>query len=302
MNFRAVACSFVARLQSRSLSRLLYELRTLFRPSLHAIVAVTFRCNYHGLCPYCHLQDLGLPSRYPSDLPFREFLSFLQDLPPCTLDLTGGEPFLARGFREFLGSIPRKHRVAVATNLSFPPEEFAEVLGRFCHITASYHPHAVELGTFLERLERLRSLNPKISVNLVAHPSLLPSLKEYLRIFNRRGIPVHVDPYVNPLSPYSPEERELVRGALVSRREVEFPFGQERRWCTAGTNHFAVAPNGDVYTCWQGMMWSHLLSLREPYYLGNLLEGNFSLRKEGILCELPCPSGCDLDYVRWRAA
>ena len=301
MDLRAAICSLVARFPS-SANRLFYKLRVLSRPSLHGIVAVTFRCNYHGLCPYCHLQDMGFPSRYPSDLPLQKFLSFLQRLPPCTLDLTGGEPFLAEGFKEFMKEVPRKHRMAVATNLSFPLEEFEEILGKFCHVTASYHPHAVELETFLHKLGRLRSLNPRVSVNLVAHPSLLPDLRGYLRIFKRRGIPVHLDPYVNPLSPYSREERELVRGLLTSRRMVEFPFGQEKRWCTAGTDHFAVAPNGDAYTCWQGMMWSHLLSCKETYYLGNVLEGNFSLRKGGTFCELPCPSGCDLDYVRWKAA
>jgi MoaA/NifB/PqqE/SkfB family radical SAM enzyme len=302
MNPRAAIYSLAARLQSRNFDRLLYKLPLLFKSSLHVTVAVTFRCNYYSLCPYCHLRDLGIPRLYKSDLPFQEFSSFLRILPSCLLDLTGGEPFLARRFKEFVKEVPKKHKIAVTTNLSFSLEEFSEVLGRFCHITASYHPHAV-LRAFLDKLERLRSFNPNVRVNLVAHPSLLPNLREYLRIFKKRGIPTHIDPYIKPFfSPYRREERELVRGLLISRRVTKFPFRQEKRWCTAGKDHFFVAPNGDVYTCGQGMIWSHLLSLKDPYYLGNILEESFSPRREGTLCELPCCAGGDLDYVRWSKA
>lgn len=298
----------ILRLGSKAPARFLYggawRFAKLFKPRFHCILAVTLRCNYYGLCEYCHLSDLGFPELYPGDIPLEESIDFLRRFPPSTLDLTGGEPFLAENFGKFVSMIPEKHQIGVATNLSFEVGEFAGILGKFNHITASYHPSAVELEDFLEKVKLVRSINPKVKINMVAYPPLIPHLKHYVKTFEKNGFLVHIDPY-NPLS-YTEQEKGLVKSLLISRRMVEFPSSEERRFCSAGTNHFAVLPNGDAYTCWYGIVCAHLMmaagerEVKEKYYLGNIFNGSFMLKERWTSCDIPCPSGCDLDWIKQR--
>ncbi len=271
------------------------------------MVVPTFRCNYYGLCKYCHVPDLGLPELYPGDFRWKKLVERLEEFPPCLLDITGGEPFMAKGFREFIQSLPGKHMVGVSTNLSFEISEVEELLPRFCWITASFHPFAADLNEFLEKVRRVRAINPRVKINMVAHPQVLPKLSFYVRTFEKNGLLTNVDPYLS-LSPYAEEEEKLVRGLLISKRVTTPPFVEEPTLCNAGVRHFVVLPNGDVYTCWNGMNIRHFLARADgtdpregPYYLGNMVGGTFKPRQGWIKCDFPCPPPCDSDFTERRS-
>jgi len=283
------------------LFRLWYLKRRLL-PRSHFILFPTFRCDYYGRCPYCHLLDMGFPRLYPEDLPVEKAVDSFLRFSDSELDVSGGEPFLWRGIREFVEEVGKENRVGVTTNLSWEVEREREWLSGFSSITASYHPEAVGLEEFLKKVVLLRSIHPKVKVNVVAYPPLLHRVGEAVERFRREGIFVHVDPYLSPLSPYTKGEREWVRLLLVSKRKVEFPPAGLKK-CDAGRRHFVVLPDGSVYTCWNGCMLEHLLGpsvLGRSYRLGNLLEGTFSPLREELECWLPCSAGCDLDYVKQR--
>lgn len=211
---------------------------------------------------------------------------------------------MAKDFKELVAEIPKKHTVGVVTNLSFDVDEFSGILGKFEWITASFHPYAVRLEDFLDKVKRVRSINPKIKINIVAYPPLVSKLNDYVKTFEKNGTLVHIDPYIDLTTSYTKEEKEHVKEFLISKRMLDYPFDEKPKLCDAGINYFVVVPNGDAYTCSNGMFWNHVRAIlgenetnSEPYYLGNIFDGSFGLRKKWISCSIPC-FGCDLDHTK----
>lgn len=295
----------------------IHNLMKLFRPRVHCVLAITFRCDYFGICEYCPIPSLA--KLYPKTTPHQKWIDLFKRFPPCTLEISGGEPFLVEDFKEFVSEIPDGHEVRVTTNLSFNVDEFSDSLGKFDWITASFHPHAVGVKDFLKKTKRVQAINPNLSVCMVAYPPLLPDLEEYIQTFEKNGIPTTIEPYINPHSPYTPEEKKFVKKLITSKRTGGYPhYGilgyphddTQPRLCNAGIRHLYLMPNGDAYTCGTGMEWDHdgasdfkrfpKRNKNPKYLMGNVFDENFRLRKEWIRCEIPC-YGCDPDYIKRRA-
>lgn len=257
----------------------------------HVVVFLTFKCNYH--CPYCTFRVEKTDLTTLPDIDVRCWLGFAHNFEDETLwDLTGGEPTLHPGFRQFIEGIPKHHKVAVTTNLSYSVDRIKELFSHssFAHVTCSYHPSAgIDLAEFISKMYVLRDLVNRVSVNYVAIPREIEKIAPIADAFRAHNIPFHVDPYRGPKYQFSELNFHLLSRFLTDRpfrRNPPPPF------CPAGFQYFVCRADGNVYRCSAGMFV-------DQTFLGNIVEGTF----RGLDKSAPCPfgactNGCDIDGIK----
>jgi len=238
----------------------------------HILLILTWRCQ--NACPYCWEVLMGREKRLPpyddpSERGWYEWLDLFNELPPCFIDLSGGEPLIYKGFHRLLELMPSRHALALSTNLVDGPG-FHQLLNtspdRFTSITCSYHKFGVLKGRrFIERVKTLKEAGHPVHVNIVNHPEYdfhRGEDKEVLMDLRAVGVKVNISPFENP------EFLEKTGKRLT---------------CNAGLNTFTVVPNGDVYRCLSWFRSRH----REEGYQGNLFNG-FKLFEKRMPCYLNC--------------
>jgi MoaA/NifB/PqqE/SkfB family radical SAM enzyme len=256
---------------------------------------LTFRCNY--TCPYCDQARDKIWLQYP-DLPADAWIKFFSRLPPSLLHLTGGEPFLHRGFCDILSAMPKRHLFYIATNLSQPLDHFLSVVDRdrLLLVAASLHPshRSFSLKTYLEKVQTLQAAGIPVYVNYVAYPEqiwMIPFLKKSVELV---GAMFNVDPFISKTYRYSAEEELKVKKFLTQRRKTNFAWNEEGKlkYCSAGMDYFYVVPNGQVYRCLSGF-YHH-----DPkrFYLFNITETpHFNIQPKP--CSNACVATCDQNMV-----
>lgn len=193
-------------------------------------LSVTDRCNLR--CMYCRVDSTFIP--HPDVLRYEEMESIVGvavSLGVCKVRLTGGEPFVRKGFPEFLTRLRQQHpnidlritsngvmlapyapllaSLGVRVNLSLDtlsPEKFATITGRDL------------LPRVLESMNAMREHNVPFKLNAVA-----------LRTINDNELP---------------EFLNLARHYAVDVRFIEFmPMGESTLW---SKDHYW--PAGEVLT------------------------------------------------------
>lgn len=279
-------------------------------PRISLVLYLSFECDYN--CPYCIIRGSGCPERYPkeSNHSWEEWVQVINNLPPANVSLTGGEPMLFPGWVSLINNLATKHKISLTTNLSQLPDEFL-----YCNkkrdlgISASFHPYMADVDSFITRIQKLKEYGFKPSIECVAYPPLLDKL-ERLTVFlkEKTGVAVDVDPYISPDYRYTKAEIEILKRLGVYGRKFGFDFDgcHILKQCNAGSKHFLVVPNGDVYACHAGFYYvtsplhKEFSSPKEEFYLGNLFDGSFKPLTKPKLCSLPCSEACDLEGAQVR--
>jgi len=248
----------------------------------------------------------GFPQRYGKEQEhtWQEWSQALNtQFSPASIAITGGEPALFPGLISLIESLDPKHSVIVTTNLSQLPDEWLRCRRKF-RVSASFHPDMTDLHSFRERVLRLRDAGFPVAVECVAYPGHLDKIPAFRQAFSAEaGVDMRVDPYISPDYEYTPAEKAaLERLGIAGRR-----FGFDRRgsnvWkrCWAGSRHFVVIPNGDVYACHASFYFLEsplhrgIKVPREQFYLGNVFQGTFAPCSSRRRCRFPCSEACDLD-------
>jgi len=269
------------------------------RKLIHFIFIPTYLCQYR--CPYCEVW--ALTERFkPVDV--EEWLRFFNNQASSLVDCTGGEPFLYEGWVDFVLNLSQRHRIAVTTNLGYKPSSFKDLWPRFSNVTVSFHPHTVDLERFLESVLEVKALQRNIGCNIVAYPDQLEKLPSYIEAFNELSIPVHVDPYISEKYQYTIDElnllekiREMTGQQTVRMKGFNFDDRGTLKLCNAGRKHVLVLPDGSSFTCMCGFFQN-----AQHHSMGNIFDRNWTLRDRDVLCQVSCSCGCDLDWVKYRAA
>jgi MoaA/NifB/PqqE/SkfB family radical SAM enzyme len=238
--------------------------RLKLRSLIHVVFIPTLKCNYN--CPYCE-QDKLLPLH--KDSSSERWVEFFNSLPKCLIDVSGGEPILWEGWRNFIANIKRTHLISVTTNLSYPVENYD--WNRLHHVTASFHPSMTNLSSFIERLEKLVEIKGYgVSVNIVSHKSITTNLSEYLNALEKLGIPINVDKYIKVNNEAGPDVKKL---------------------CNAGNKHFIIMPDGRSFTCFSGYYQNP-----QQFYMGNVFS-TWKVKSERIPCSFRCFCSCDINWT-----
>lgn len=254
----------------------------------------TFRCNKS--CPYCYEKEFPMMLEHH----WEEWLEEFKKQDDLLIDISGGEPFMYYDLVKTILLMPKRHKVALTTNLSYMTQ-LERLKGRLYAVTASYHPYSESFTRFVNKVKQIQKyMRMRIMVNIVAYPAVLNRLEEYSNVLRESGIKFHIEPYVHPLRPYTNDEREqLLTNRIEGRRLGWDPFvDREAKVCKAGIEQQHWVANGDVYACGTYLMLYQLgrVLKDDRYLLGNLFDGSYSEPLGPIMCTLPCTVGCDMDF------
>lgn len=266
---------------------------------LHLVHHITYWCNYS--CPYCY----NTYHKGPRDTGVKPqgWASFYKSLPASNVDIAGGEPFFYDGFDALIIEMPNKHGLAITTNLSYDPRSKSEVFERFSSVVMSFHPHKVSLKQFIPKAKFIASIVPSHTVNIVAYPDLFSMLPKLKRAFEAENIRVHIEPYISDVPfQYTEEQKKILvefNKNHLNYRPIGYISKEESKICNAGSRHFFLKYDGELYTCLGGSLEP---GLRETYYLGNALKTPYRdlIKNQNIVCEIPCRWGCDLDHAKFK--
>ncbi len=280
----------------------------IFLPNVtHIILIPSFVCNYR--CPYCLVNRSKYAKIYPRKIEhgWKEWIEQLNKFPPAMINITGGEPFCYPDILPLVRNIPQKHLLAgIATNLSQPLGEFLKMSNKVLKVATSFHPHMTKKELFKSQIIKLKKSGFNLSINFVAYPQIIPLIPEFKIFFDKIKVKFHVDPFLDPTYEYTKEEAKIVKQYVDDRRNLGFDFKDYKpKSCRAGSKYFVIVPNGDVFACMAGFYYSNdlygnLNTKKENFYLGNLFNGTFEVKKELWVCNLPCNEACDLESADVR--
>jgi organic radical activating enzyme len=280
--------------------------RKLFSKRLHVLFWPTFRCNYAcSYCTVCTKVDFAKVFPARSEKRVEQWLEAFEKLPPATIYIAGGEPFLYAGLPELVNNLPKKHQLlGIVSNVSLPASVYRKIKRPF-HLNASFHREFVSAEKFIARVKELQEFL-HVHVNIVATPENLPLISSVDDLMKTHRITLHVDPYVDHEFSYNAPERELLRKYTQADRKSLVDFTDfSRKQCSAGRNYLNLMPDGQVFTCAAGFTYTYSplyaeLVKNKPlgqFGMGNIFDPAFRLNSSDIVCELPCKDACDRDAV-----
>lgn len=275
---------------------------------INLVLYLSFKCNYS--CPCCIIKKSECSESYPkkSEHDWTEWVEIINEFPPANVCITGGEPLLFPGLFKLIHELAKKHRVFLTTNLYAVPNELLNCKTKM-GISASFHPYMTDIESFTKRIHKLKEHGFNPAVEYVAYPPLFDELPEIKTFFEKEvGVTVNIDPYISPDHRYNAAEIETLKRLDLRSRKFGFDFDGYgvSKYCDAGSKHFVIVPNGDVYTCQAGLLYvisplhKNFSSPKEKFYLGNLFDGSFKPLVNPKMCFLPCSEGCDLDGAHVR--
>jgi organic radical activating enzyme len=199
-------------------------------------------------------------------IPIRQVLQTLNNLQKkIHLTLSGGEPFLVPNLTDFIIQLTQAgHFVSIITNLTSPQiKKFIQTIPKqiapekIIFILASFHFRELSkkklIPDFFHTIKEIKQKGVIISVQEVAHPMLLNSVKTIKQIFQEQNVDMTFAPFngfyqgkTYPKS-FTDEELEIFQ---ISRSETLYHDSYGLK-CNAGSNVAVVHPYGDVYPCFQ---------------------------------------------------
>lgn len=263
----------------------------------------TWRCNLR--CEYCDyragrsgdgfkLRAFGREFDVGSEILWPAWLYMLNRFRPYHLDMTGGEPLCYEGLADFMAHLPHRCTWAITSN-TLAPKEIIERFSPWNCVawTASYH--YVKDGEFFRNLTILKNKGFPLRVTMVLTPQNHGKVARGIKILKEQlKIPVNIHPLYKQGFDWKDYQKIYDRfQAMHDGEAVRFitaiptRFIRERRnrpiKCWAGTNYFALWPDGTLFRCYTEMIFG------EP--IGHIKD--YVPPVGGRACEVQCSFHCD---------
>ncbi len=170
----------------------------------------------------------------------------------------GGEPLLIPNIVDACVTLSKKHYIAINTNLtSLRVREMAERIDPArMEFHASLHIKELErrklLDRYIENYLLCRERGFIINAQEVAHPSMMPEVDNYRKLFGERGVEISFGEfkgeYLGKTYPDSYTDEEIGCFGLKqgSSRDI---YRQKGKYCNAGYNVAYAGPDGLVMPC-----------------------------------------------------
>jgi len=263
------------------------------------IGAVTFfindGCNYK--CSYCFTSS----KTKSSNLHVKNCKLFLQKVKKYVpkgwhfLVSGGGEPFLHPKFFYIVKKlIESGYFISINTNLSSSLSDlkkFLKITGKqLMHIRASLHLDHSDPDVFIGKIMDLKKSFPDFDnycVVSVALPEKLNHLKEVYLKFKKAGIKFELqslrlkDDRYFKYSKKQQEKIDQVNSKLKKIKNLRSMLITGGKKCSCGFKYFVLSPCGESFRCIPAMKNRK----NKNGYLGNILEGNFSLSDKPKICQ-----------------
>lgn len=260
----------------------------------------TMRCNL--TCEYCHFrvdqhkksydwEGYGKTHKIEKEVEWQDLAAFLKNIGPAHLELSGGEPMLYHGFKDFVANIPEGSQWAITSNTLVDPRGID--LSKCIFWTASYH----DGGNREKFIENVRWL--KEAFGLVAISFVVPFAQAMSRIvlaaqYHERlpNVQINLLRELNPGVDWAGTKEwallyQMKRfGFNVVEDDIPESYHFDKGWlCHGGESYLAVMPDGKVYRCYSEAMDG------EP--VGTIWD--YEPATEPVECWREC-YGCALDH------
>jgi len=251
---------------------------------------VTNRCNFD--CFYC-INKL-IPLKKPDKISKINISCFLKTLKKTKkiflINFAGGEPLLVPNFIDACKKITEKHFITINSNLfSKQIKDFSEEINpeRVAFINASFHLEELKkrnlIKNFISNFSLLQKKGFKIRASVVAHPLILPKIREYKDFFRRNNINftfiLFCGEYKGKYYPRAYTLRELSNLGFNKKELKKYErFG---KLCNTGYNLLVVSEEGEIYP--------HCSPMKRS--LGNIYK-KINFKKDLTICPYPfcsCP-------------
>lgn len=265
-------------------------------------------CNY--CCSYCNAKiDKTV---YPR---LKDYCLFIDKLDSYLkgnwlIHLGGyGEPFAVPDFFEIVSQlIMRNYYLGLVTNFSYPVEDSL----RFCQATqnkllyfnASFHMEFADLDLFLKNALKVKKvIGDLFEISVVGQKEKTLNLIKVCRTIKEKEIPVifQAEKIGRNYRRYSEDEVKIISEEFgyVYALKRENRFGNKK--CLAGKDYFVLENNGNGYIC-NPYRFAHRESKNKNHgYLGNILNGTFTLGEKEIICDLEmCSCSTPWRIKGWR--
>lgn len=256
----------------------------------------TWMCQLH--CSYCDYKTIRTESGYKlkcfgkqwnlgEQIPWQDWLMYLNRFRPYHLELTGGEPTVYSDLPYLLAHIPNDSSWAITSNTLNDVSRF-EPYGCVAW-TASYHYH--DRDRFVGNVLSLKKKGINIRSTLVMTPDNFYEMLDTINNFRKLQIPVNIHPVLKQGFSWDKHSdlisriREMHDGMWINFVE-QVPQGWNPKKCyrcEAGGKYFALMPDGTVLRCYSAILWNGVVGHISDY------EPSVGLSK----CDNPCIFPCD---------
>lgn len=222
-------------------------------------------CNYS--CSYC-ISGHGNNDWIPREPDLENYMPIIQRIVelPYKINIrigVSGEFFLSKKLIEgarYLSNQENIESVNLISNLSFSEKQYEKCFEGFdmnkVAMVASYHPTEVKDKEKWLKTAIWMNNKIKLSICLIVHPQILPSITKIKNIFNDNGIQVFLQGFIGifngkeyPQS-YTQEELEIIKKNVYSRHDYEFLVLRKKpKLCNAGHKSIYIDMLGRVLIC-----------------------------------------------------
>lgn len=278
--------------------------KRMFKPKYSIVFLPTFRCNFR--CRYCTVIRDEFYKVFPKkeEKSWNEWVDILNKFSPAHIEVSGGEPFVYKDINKLINNLDPKNRIFLTSNFSAPLEEILKINNNV-GMTISYHKGQINDDDLKDKVALLREKGYIMNATFVPYPKSVDQIPEARRFVEEElRIPFSIIPFLDPEYEYTPEELEKEKSLIESYGIYKYDVENRRKkLCRAGMKNFIILPNGDAYTCFEGFYavhsrtYSGIREKKEKFYMGNLFDNSFELRKSRMVCTLPCAQVCDRTNV-----
>jgi len=282
---------------------------------------VTWKCNMS--CEYCWQESAGSIYRTiggKTTKTAKDWADAINNLNPCRLYLTGGEPSLFRELPQMFTMLNKDIKLDMTSNFgkTFDLKNWKNLdPDQWNFIFFSLHPTQLSnIDDFFNKLEKFFENfdSRKVGIEMVLHPKNV-SLIDPQRIidFSKKYnmVTPHLDNFVD--SNVSKLDRTQPKSSVKSTLKTSFDtkyslsnktdnIQRQPIYCPAGWKKINVDFEGNIFTCMSAIDRSKLFhSSALPHYnsIGNIFDPNFKIKEEPVICweSFRC-SACDYQDIQ----
>lgn len=281
---------------------------------------VSWKCNYK--CEYCweEINSHIYRKFKKNQVSCEKWADSFNKLTPDIIYFTGGEPTLYEEFCELISLLDMRIKLSITSNFgkSFDLDRWKSLipLKRFNSIFFSLHPTQVSPSDFFSKLEKYIDHfgTYGLGLEMVLHPDNIAiiSSEKLIEYCKSKNIMLNLDKFYPPSKSEIPRnftDIEYISYGETIKKFYDCGEGTPEHavvYCPAGWKRINVDYEGNAFTCMSAIDRSKTFgNFSMPHYniIGNILDGNFKLRTDPILCwETNRCSACDSDFVKrtWK--
>jgi len=234
-----------------------------------------FQTNIRANNPLSNRNDLDKNSEY--------LVNYFNNKGKFAFLITGGEPFILKGFVKFLKKLTKKHYISIQTSLSCNIDEFIKDIkpNRTIFLRCGLHPIMLnKFDVFIKRVKQLKDHGFKPIVCIPVNEDNIGRLSELHKIFSEMDVAFEPTICTYPDGRYPSYnlamKQEVIKWMCTeaSIKQIDYnDIRYEGMLCDTGWKEVTIEYDGNVHRCWN-----------DPVIIGNIYNSDFNFMTGPSVC------------------